>query len=119
MTLVKTEGETQQKVLNKILELLKVLDEGLKGFYPDGTTNINNENLGLLDIIGGSVFCPIKATEDFLGVKIIDPEKTPLVYSWVETLKGLSLVKETIPPYDKLLQIVSYYKQKNLNFSAA
>ncbi|KAH7524934.1 hypothetical protein FEM48_Zijuj06G0171900 [Ziziphus jujuba var. spinosa] len=118
-TLVKTEGETQKKVLDKIHELLKVLDEGLKGFYPNGTTNICNENLGLLDIVGASVFCPIKATEDLFGLKIIDPEKTPLVYSWVESLKGLSLVKETIPPYDKLLQIVSYYKQKNLNFSAA
>lgn len=112
-------GESQETAITNIHEQMQILDEGLKGFYPNGTSGISNETLGLLDIVGGSVFCPFKATEQVLGLKLIDEEKTPLVYSWVEALRGLSLLKETTPPHDKLVQITSYFRQISINPPAA
>ena len=115
MQAITKDGEMQEKAISNIHEQMKLLDEGLMRFYPNGTSGISNETLGLLDIVGGSVFCPFKASEQVLGLKFIDPQKTPLVYSWVETLRGLSLLKETEPPHDKQVQIISYFRQISIN----
>ncbi|KAH7529093.1 hypothetical protein FEM48_Zijuj05G0147500 [Ziziphus jujuba var. spinosa] len=115
MAAVTKDGETREKALNGIHEQIKILDEGLKRFYPNGTSGITHENLGLLGVVGSSVLCPFLSTEEALGIQLIDPEQAPLVHSWVETLRGISLVKETLPPHDKLVQITKYFREISLN----
>lgn len=115
MAAVTKDGEVREKALNGIHEQIKILDEGLKRFYPNGTSEITNENLGLLDVVGSSVLCPFLSTEEALGLQLIDPEQAPLVHSWVETLRGLPLVKDTLPPHDKLVQITKYFRDISIN----
>ncbi|KAH0975697.1 hypothetical protein GBA52_017596 [Prunus armeniaca] len=106
MTAVKTEGETQEKALNEVYELLKVLEEGIKSFYPDGIPTFEAENLSLLEVVASSILCPFKAPEEILGIKVIDPEITPLLFSWVEALRELPLVQETIPSHEKIVALL-------------
>ncbi|PON93613.1 Glutathione S-transferase, C-terminal-like [Trema orientale] len=121
MTVIKTDGEAHEKALNQVYELLKVLEEGMKSFFPRGspTLNYTTKNLNLLDIVAGSVFCPFKTTEQVLGTKIIDPEKTPMLFSWVKALSELPLMKEATPPHEKLFEILKYFREICIKTPAA
>ncbi|CAL9031276.1 unnamed protein product [Prunus brigantina] len=115
MTAVKTEGETQEKALNEVYELLKVLEEGIKSFYPDGIPTFEAENLSLLEVVASSILCLFKAPEEILGIKVIDPEITPLLFSWVEALRELSLVQGTIPSHEKIVALLGTLRQLAIN----
>ncbi|PHU21767.1 Glutathione S-transferase U9 [Capsicum chinense] len=103
-----TTGEEQQKAQEEILEKLRILEEGLK------TTNHENDNLGLLQILLVTLFGSYKAYEEVLGVKILVPENTPLLYSCVTSLNKLPLAKEICPLHDKLVALLNVYRQKLL-----
>lgn len=58
------------------------------------------EGLGILDIMMITNLGFFKTVE-VLGVKTLDPKRNPVIFSWVEALIQLPVVKETIPPHDK------------------
>ncbi|KAE8666040.1 putative Glutathione S-transferase tau 9 [Hibiscus syriacus] len=66
-----SEGEDQAKVIDEMYEKMKVLEEGMMGTY--------------------------EAHEEVIGVKVLDPEKNPMVFGWVDATKELSLVKGIHP----------------------
>ncbi|PRQ16166.1 putative glutathione transferase [Rosa chinensis] len=105
-TVIITEGEVQEKALSQVYELMKLLDEGIKTFFPDGNPTFEARNLGLLDIVGSSVFCAFSAVEELIVVKIIDPEKTPVLFSWITALREQPIVMETIAPPEKLVSLI-------------
>ncbi|XP_004299368.1 PREDICTED: glutathione S-transferase U9-like [Fragaria vesca subsp. vesca] len=115
MTVIKTKGEEQEKALCQVYELLKVLDEGIKIFFPDGNPSFEAKHLGLLDIVASSVLCPFRASEEVLGIKIIDPEKTPLLNAWITALSELPQVLETLPAHGKLVSILGPWRQSFIN----
>lgn len=115
MTAVNTEGETREKALNEVCELLKVLEEGIKSFYPDGIPTFEAKNLSLLEVVASSILCLFKVPEEMLGIKVIDPERTPLLFSWVEALGELSVVQETIPSLEKLVALLGPFRQLAIN----
>ncbi|RVW90489.1 Glutathione S-transferase U9 [Vitis vinifera] len=65
------------------------------------------------------MICAHKAQEEALGVKFIDPEIYPPVYSWVTALTELAVVKEFRPPHEKLVEILQFVRQSALQSSAA
>ncbi|XP_052874451.1 glutathione S-transferase U9-like [Gossypium arboreum] len=67
---LKSEGEEQEKDINKMLETIKVLEEGVKDIFPD------DNNVGYLDFVICSVFSFHVAMEEVLGIKMVDSEKT-------------------------------------------
>ncbi|KAL6281314.1 hypothetical protein ACE6H2_018195 [Prunus campanulata] len=92
----------------------------MKEFFPDGIASIERSmTLGLLDIVLCSVFGPHKVQEAVLGIKIIDPEKTPIIFSWVTALTELPLVKELTPPQEKLLALLQLFRNNALKSGAA
>ncbi|KAH0975700.1 hypothetical protein GBA52_017599 [Prunus armeniaca] len=115
-----SDGEVQEKAIKELLEKLKTFEEGMKEFFPDGIASIErSKTLGLLDIVLCSVFGPHKVQEEVLGVKIVDPEKTPLIFSWVTALTELPLVKELTPPHEKLLALLQFFRNNALKSGAA
>ncbi|XP_004236471.3 glutathione S-transferase U10-like [Solanum lycopersicum] len=103
---------------DELFEILKVMEEGMKDFFPGGRSKICAENLGLLDIIIVCSLATYKAAEEVVGTKILDPEKNPFVYSWVTTLLELPLVKETLPPHDKLVSRLDFIKKNGFRFQS-
>ncbi|OIT37567.1 glutathione s-transferase u9 [Nicotiana attenuata] len=67
------------------LDWLHPTDHG----YPGGSV----EDPGVLDIMMVATLKDFKAQEKVLGLKILDPEKSPLIYTWVTTLLEQALVK--------------------------
>ena len=111
---VATVGEAQEKVIKKVFENLKVVEEGMKDLFPGGTPVINGENLGMLDIVAFSILSSYKAVEEAIGVKLLDCERNPLIFSLVTALNELPVVKETIPPHAKMVAFFHHIRQNAL-----
>ena len=62
LTIIKTDGETHEKALSQVYELLNLLEEGMKSFFTNGTPtpNYTTENLNLLNFVVSSVL-PIQS----------------------------------------------------------
>ena len=114
---IRTVGETQEKAIEELYEKFKVLEEGMKDLFPYGTTSFDGKNLGLLDILLCSTFGPYKVQEEVLGVKVIDPEKTPLIFSWVTALIELPVMKDLMPPHEKLVEVFQTFRNFALKIS--
>ncbi|XP_060193826.1 glutathione S-transferase U9-like [Lycium barbarum] len=105
-------AEEQEKACEEFYEKLGVLEDGMKDMFPGG---IEGGNIGLLDILILVAFGAYKAQEEVFGVKLLDPEKTPLIHSWVNTLLELPLVNETVPPHETVVSFVRFFKQRITN----
>ncbi|XP_041021838.1 LOW QUALITY PROTEIN: glutathione S-transferase U9-like [Juglans microcarpa x Juglans regia] len=116
ISVIKSEGEAQQKVIKELLDKLKVFEEGVKKIFPEGIpSSINHETVGLLDIMVVTCFGPHEVQEEVLGFKFIDTEKTPLLFSWLKALREIPAVKEATPPHEMLVEALKYIRQFSLN----
>ncbi|KAI6683099.1 hypothetical protein NL676_029012 [Syzygium grande] len=118
-SVIKTDGEAQERAVKEVHEQLKVLEEGIKGSYPGGSPFINGDNMGLLDIIVLPILGAHKVLEEVLGAKFLDPEKYPRVTSWVKALTELPLVKEATLPHEKLVGLLQFLRARALESAAA
>ncbi|KAF3437697.1 hypothetical protein FNV43_RR20453 [Rhamnella rubrinervis] len=117
---LRTDGEAQKKAIKEVDEKLNILEEGLKNLFPDCNKIVDvNQNLGLLDIVICCMLGNYEAQEEVLGIKLIDYEKTPLVFSWLTVLIDLPLVKDTLPPRDKYVPFLKYFRQTTFISSTA
>ncbi|KAF5477035.1 hypothetical protein F2P56_003714 [Juglans regia] len=120
---IKSDGEAQEKAIKELFEKLMVLEDGMKNTFTDdddleGTTSIKHENIGLLNVVLVSCFGSYKVQEEVLGFKIIDPEKTPLIFSWLEALIEIPAVKEAAPPPEKIVGFLKRFRQNALKSTA-
>ena len=113
-TVIKTSGEVQEKAIKKVFDGLKVLEDGIKEFFSDGASYASGETAGLLDIVMYALFGIHKAHEEVVGVKFIDSDKYPLVFSWVQTLCELAVEKDAAFPHDQMVAILQYVRQHGL-----
>ncbi|XVF09083.1 hypothetical protein REPUB_Repub07fG0060300 [Reevesia pubescens] len=116
---MKTSGEAQEKAIKEVLEKLQVLEEGMKDFFPDGTPSISNQSMGILEIVICSLLGPYKLQEEVLGIKIIDPERTPLIVSLLKAINEVPLVKELAPPPEKTVALLKFFRDNALKSSSA
>ena len=81
MTLVlKSDGEAQEKAVKEVFAKLNTLEEEIKNIFPEGIQIINQKNVELLGLVIVSTFGHYKALEEYLGLKLIDPEQTPFYF---------------------------------------
>ncbi|KAF8039345.1 hypothetical protein BT93_B1779 [Corymbia citriodora subsp. variegata] len=118
-SVLKTDGEAQERAVEEVHEKLKVLEEGIKGSFPGGLPFINGDNVGLLDIVVYSILGAHRTQEEVLGVNFLDHKKYPGVTSWVKALTELPLVKEGMRPHEKLVSILQLKRARALESAAA
>ncbi|ONI08648.1 hypothetical protein PRUPE_5G191500 [Prunus persica] len=119
VSVLKTSGQAQEKAIKEVTEKLKLLEEGLKGFFPNGFPNsFDIENVGLLEVVICSHFGANEAQEEALGVKVITPEKTPLIYSSITALTEIPAVKAASIPHEKVVAFLKFFREKALKSSA-
>ncbi|KAJ7953807.1 Glutathione S-transferase [Quillaja saponaria] len=110
-TIILSKGKEQEKAIEDYRKLLRVFEEGIKKDFPGRSNFCKGETLGLLDIIVGTNACNYKAFHEVVAV-VIDHEKNPEFFSWVNALKEHPLMIETLPPHDKLVaQMEQKYSQ--------
>ena len=101
-----SKGKEQEKAIEDSLEVLKVFEEGIERDFPAKSPFLNGGTLGFLDIVVGSSSCNFKAFNEVFAV-VFDPEKNPAFCSWVTAMKECPLMKETLPPHDRLVAKIS------------
>lgn len=100
--LLKTKGKDQDKAREDLVEVLRVFEEGIQRDFPTKSPFFDGENLSFLGVVIGTNACNYQAFEEAIG-KITDPERNELFFSWVDELKAHPLMRENLPPHDKLV----------------
>jgi glutathione S-transferase len=108
MGVLKSEGEALEKAKETLSEKLLVLEQGIKDSGKHIT--VSSDNFGFLDIVLCTALGAYKALEEVLQFKVIDQEKTPLLFSWLNSIAEVPLVKESAPPYEKVVAIFQFVR---------
>ena len=102
-------GEEQERAVKEAHENFKVLESGL-----EGKRFFGGETIGFVDIAAGWIGCWAQITGEIIGIKLIDAETMPLLHSWFQDFLEIPLIKECMPPQDKLLEHIKELHKKNL-----
>ncbi|XP_057948769.1 glutathione S-transferase U10-like [Malania oleifera] len=101
--ILKSRGKEQEKAIEGYSELVKVFEEGIKRDFPAGSPFLRGEAPpGYLDIVVAPGSYNYKAFHEVVAV-IFDPQKHPTFLSWVAALKEYPLIKDALPPHDKMV----------------
>ncbi|KAL9267032.1 Glutathione S-transferase U10-like protein [Drosera capensis] len=110
-TAVKTHGTEQENVIKEVKESLKLMEENMTDLIPTGS-DPSSCDLDVLDIFIATSSNIIKAVGESLNVKFMDPNASPSILSWMESLAELPLVKKTAPPHEPLVKFLVNLRKK-------
>ncbi|XP_038975218.1 glutathione S-transferase U17-like isoform X2 [Phoenix dactylifera] len=113
--ILRSSAEGQGAAVDNFRQNLEFLEAELRDGFCKGRKFFGGERIGLLDIVMGCGLYWNSASEDVLGLKIIDQESFPFFTSWFESFNEAKEVKEVIPPTEKLVEYVKGLLQKMFN----
>ncbi|XP_027345171.1 glutathione transferase GST 23-like [Abrus precatorius] len=99
-------GDEQEKAVKEATEMMEKIEEEIKGKKFFG-----GDNIGYLDIALGWISYLLPVWEEVGSMQIIDPLKYPSTTAWMTNFLNHPVIKDTLPPRDKML--VYYHSRKN------
>lgn len=108
-----TAGEEQVKALKEAQETLKPLEELLKGKRFFG-----GETIGYLDLVFGWMAVWVPMNEEIMGVTVVDESTMPLLHAWFQEFPNVPLVKERLPPREKLVPFLRAFRERMISASS-
>ncbi|XWS42834.1 hypothetical protein CRYUN_Cryun16bG0048600 [Craigia yunnanensis] len=90
---------------------IEVLDGELK---VKGKKFFGGETIGFVDIVLSCTTNWMEAIEEVLGIKICDSQNHPLINQWKNNFVELPIIKENLPPNQRLLRFYKRYRQSKL-----
>lgn len=96
--------EEREKARDEVQEPLKHLVDEL-----NGKTFFGGESVGLVDIAAIVVGYWLDVMQEAAGMEVLSREKHARIYEWMEAMSKCSVIKENLPPRDKLL---AYYQAR-------
>ncbi|KAF8021779.1 hypothetical protein BT93_G2036 [Corymbia citriodora subsp. variegata] len=93
-----SEGKEQEAALAEASEHLQKLEEELRGKKFFG-----GDNVGYLDIALGWLANLNRVFEETCSFKVVDRERFPLLFAWLEEFSDAPVIKDSWPPHDKLV----------------
>ncbi|KAK7318844.1 hypothetical protein RJT34_03551 [Clitoria ternatea] len=109
-----TREDVQENAMKAAREIMEKIEEEIKGKKYFG-----GENIGYLDIVLGWISYWIPVWEEVGLRQIIDPLKYPAISAWMINFVSNPLIKDTLPPRDKLLAYFHSLKQASSSFYQA
>ncbi|KAE8696549.1 Bifunctional inhibitor/lipid-transfer protein/seed storage 2S albumin superfamily protein isoform 1 [Hibiscus syriacus] len=91
-------GEEREKAMEEVRECLKELESVL-----DGKRFIVGETIGLVDISTNFIAFWLRCIQEVSGLDFMNAEQFPLLIKWCEEFVSCNVVKEHMPPRDKLI----------------
>ena len=88
----------REKAVEEAIELLKFIEEELKEKKFFG-----GESIGLVDIAANVIGFWLGVFEEGSGVELLTRDKFPKLCNWVDEYVSSSIIKENLPPRDKLV----------------
>lgn len=102
------QGKEREEAFDQVFENLKFLEEELQGKRFFG-----GEKIGFADLALGWIAERVCVLEEIIGVKIVEEEKFPRVSAWMQEFVKVPIIKESLPPHEKL---VTKYAASERNF---
>ncbi|KAL3531757.1 hypothetical protein ACH5RR_005278 [Cinchona calisaya] len=110
-------GEQYEKDKAEAGELLKLLENELKGKKFFG-----GDRIGLVDIVANFIAFWFRALQEAVGLDVLTKDNFPKLWEWAEDYMNCSVIKESLPPKDKLVadfpppymgeHLVAYFKSR-------
>ena len=91
-------GDDQEKKVNAVREAMEKIEEEIKGKKFFG-----GDNIGFLDIALGWITYLLPVWEEVGCMQVLDPLKCPGISAWVTNFLSHPVIKDCLPPRDKLL----------------
>ncbi|KAK7350088.1 hypothetical protein VNO77_08191 [Canavalia gladiata] len=93
----------REKGIEESIEALQFLENELKHKFFGGDT------IGLVDLAGSYIAFWVPALEEALGLKLLSNHKFPKLYKWAQEFTNHHVVKENLPPKDR---VVGFFKAR-------
>ncbi|KAG1342302.1 glutathione transferase GST 23 [Cocos nucifera] len=107
-------GEEQLQAVKEMQESLKTLEGHL-----EENKFFGGETIGFVDIIAGWMPSWLGMIEEIIGIKIINEEDLPLISAWIKDFLDHNLVKETMPPQEKVMAHMRAIRENVLSAMSA
>lgn len=91
-------GKEREEAQLESRKNLEYVEEQLRGKRFFG-----GETIGFLDLVLGWMANLISILEETSGEEIINEEKCPLLSKWIKNFSEVPIIKESMPPRDKLI----------------
>eukprot|EP00252_Welwitschia_mirabilis_P004854 TRINITY_DN1517_c0_g1_i2.p1 TRINITY_DN1517_c0_g1~~TRINITY_DN1517_c0_g1_i2.p1 ORF type:complete len:229 (-),score=16.79 TRINITY_DN1517_c0_g1_i2:282-968(-) len=95
-TFMNPDKELQKKAVEDVQQNFGHLEEALKTTF-GGKAYFGGSKVGYVDVVLGSLYAIIKATENIGNVVFIDDSKTPLLNAWLKRFAETEGVKGLLP----------------------
>ncbi|KAL3839456.1 hypothetical protein ACJIZ3_024047 [Penstemon smallii] len=97
-------GEEGEKAIEEAAQLLKYLEEEIKGKKFFG-----GENIGLVDISANFIGYWFGIIQKIVGLELLTKEKYPNLCEWIDGYINHSFIKDNLPPKDKMTEAFKAY----------
>ncbi|CAL0321184.1 unnamed protein product [Lupinus luteus] len=104
-------NEEREKSIEKIWEHLRVVEEHCFG---DVKNLFGGDTINIVDIAFGSAINFIVTVQDVIQVKVLQVEKFPLLLSWFQIFKDVSVINENLPDHEERVAFIKSIIQKPL-----
>ncbi|XP_077251842.1 putative glutathione S-transferase [Tasmannia lanceolata] len=88
----------KEKAPESSAEAMKALEEEI-----EGKKFFGGDSVGYLDLRLGWICHWLDVFEEVSGIKVMDSQKYPSLTAWSENFQQLPMVKEYLPPHDKMV----------------
>ncbi|GLT37528.1 hypothetical protein SLA2020_118390 [Shorea laevis] len=92
------EEKEKEKAMEEASECLKTLEGELKDKKFFG-----GDKVGMVDIVAIFIAFWLRVLQEVVGADLLTPEKFPALFKWSEELVGCPIIKENLPPRDRLI----------------
>ncbi|WCJ18688.1 Glutathione S-transferase family protein [Euphorbia peplus] len=92
------QGKEQEEAILEVMENLKHLEKEL-----EGKKFFGGDEIGMLDLALGWIAYYVGVFEEVVGLKIMHQQNLPLLTQWIQDFGNLPIIKESWPPFDKLV----------------
>lgn len=88
-------------------ECLKTLESAL-----NGKKFFGGDTIGMVDIVAIFIAFWLRPLQEIKGLEVLSSEKFPNLFKWTDDFASCSIVKEILPPGDKLVAHIKAHLSK-------
>ncbi|KAL0387423.1 UNVERIFIED_CONTAM: Glutathione S-transferase U7 [Sesamum radiatum] len=102
-------------------EGVKLMSEGLQILEGEirGKKFFGGESFGYLDIVVGWIAYWLHFSQEAAGYKAMDPARFPGIDQWMKNFLQVHIIKENLPPFDKMMTTYKLYREMSLDLLSA
>ncbi|XWS55603.1 hypothetical protein CRYUN_Cryun09bG0015000 [Craigia yunnanensis] len=101
-------GDEREKAMEEVRECLKTLESVL-----NGKKFFGGETIGLLDIAANFIAFWLRIIEEVSGLEFLTADKCPVLIKWCDEFVSCNVVKEHLPPRDKVITFLKNWLSGN------